>query len=238
METIKKDFKIKEKAIVSNNTREQQKVLLSSNSENYNSNRHRILKETGFINSCNYKKELELKKSVDSLNILLEEEQFIDDLSKVLKPTNSFKSKEWESHIVLEYSKLLEFCKENDLLFGKASAFTKELPIKIIKELEELNLSRFGNLKGIYKTGETVLKDNTDEMYINYPDIYIASSPEDFESTNGFISNREVILSKVHKPLSNLGKSKVTESFIMVPMKYQLKGKKEYKIYLTIIKIW
>ena len=192
-------------------------VLLASNAATFDPDKYRKLKEMGLTNSANFLKENEVKGKLDDLNDILEIDDFVKGTKRSLGEVE-----------IIEYSKLLQFCKKNNLLFGKAALYKGNIPQGILEEVLDFNFDRVKNFATI-NTLNTIIKsaDNNGD-----PAVYVATSPHHFNGSKAFISNKEVIASKSHRKLKNLSKNSYKDSLILSPLKFKK------KIYFIIIKVW
>jgi hypothetical protein len=192
-------------------------ALSASTAETYNSEKHRKLREMGFKNTSNYLKESSSLDSLKKMEEILEVEDFVGRIKNTLN-----------NNQVIEYSKLVKFCKNNNLLFGKAKLYTGDIPEDSLDALMNFNFDKVKSFKQI-TTENSIVNSAT---HHGDPEVYIAASPHHFNGANGFISNKEVIESKYHRKLSKLSKNTYKDSFILSPLFF--KG----KIYFIIINIW
>lgn len=196
-------------------------ALMADTTTGYNHDRHRVLKELGLTNTDNIAVEAAKEIAIKGIGVIKEEENYISDTKR------DFIKKEGFDAELIELSKLIEYCKVNSIVFGKASLFTSKLPEEIVEALIPINYNRFNSYKQII-TKDTIVNN---EIHHNNPQIFIASAPKNFTNKGVVISNCELVESPFHKNII-LSNTKCEENLLMTPLKFK------DKIFFLIIKIW
>lgn len=211
------------KTFVGASVEEENKVLalLQDNSKNYDSRKHVKLKQLGFANTSNYQTEEEAYKSMKEMEVLLNKQEFVRGIKAFLGG---------DDIEIIGYKDLVTFCKDNNLLLGKAETFKGTIPTSVMETIMGFEFNKLTNFSTI--DPKTTVADYDAANKAQHETIYVVASPENFNGTKGFISNREVIMSDIHSPLKGLEKNKTHDNMIVSPLRY------EGELCFVIIKIW
>lgn len=210
------------KAFLQEEKTEEKKILslLADNTKEYNRDRMVLLGSLGLTKTVNFAEEAKAKESVDAIGQIMEEQEFLESIKKTFG----------DDVQLIKFTKLVQFCEEHNLFFGKADTFTGKIPAKVVTDITDFEFSRLDNYKAI-KPKNTIC--NWTEIHESGEHcIFMASSPHNFAGTNALISNREVIASDFHSKLEQLDKNSYLDTIILSPIIYNK------EIYFIIIKIW
>lgn len=197
------------------------KALLADNSKEYSHERMNVLTAMGLTETENYKREREAQIAQTELGKIIAQGDFLGTIRS---------SVGGEDIEMIKLTKLVEFCKKHNLLFGKAPLFKGEIPVEVVSEIEDLELSRLSNHSTV-DTNDTIFSYYRKDLG-GVPLIYVASSPHNFVGNKALISNTEIIESDYHSELEGLEKNEYPDSLILSPLEFN------GELYFIIIKIW